>query len=229
MIGRIICVVGGVVTAAALWTGAQHGRFFVEMTGFFPPHYGYSAYWMTALLLLTPSKPVRWVTGAALLLSGNRAAWVGAIAGWAWRGGRRRAALALFLGAAAVIGGLAMKPYTTNDSVRIQIWRTAVSAAKAHPEGIGTGNFAYGVAGRVVNKAHSDVLQLWVEQGAVVAAVVLVAVILGLWLLPESPAKDVVIALTVTSIIDNRLHHPACVVLYGMAWLAAAQKRRLVL
>lgn len=210
------------VLAAAVWTGIPH--FKVTMTGFLPPHYGYSAYAIVPLLFLTPVRWLRWTALAALLASANRASWLGALAGWASAGGRRRAALAAILGVAAVLGGLLLKPAVVRgrtDNVRLQIWSTAWDVIVAHPEGVGRGKFCYAIAGREVTKAHSDVLQLAVEQGAGVTAFVLAAVILGLSVLPAGPWKQTLVALSAQSVIDNRLHHPACAVLYALAWIGA--------
>lgn len=221
---QLIGVWGMVVGAAALYTGASTGHFFTHMTGFLPPHYGYSAYAVVPLLFISNEAWLRWVAGATLLLSGNRASWVGALTGALWR----RPMLAALLCALAAFGGLLMKPRIVakrTDSVRVSIWKAALATAKRNPEGIGRGGFCVGVAGRMVDKAHSDVLQLLVEGGVALTAYVLAALILGLYYLPDGPEKDVVIALTTQSIIDNRLHHPACAALYAAAWLAAWRAR----
>lgn len=213
-----------VVMAAALWTGAAAPggpRFFTSMTGLLPPHYGYSAYAISTLLFLAPWPWARWAGGAALLLSGNRASWVGVIGGWASLGGARRALLAGFLALGATIGGYAWKYTTNNDSARILIWRAVWRESVKHPEGIGRGKFIAAVEGYAVTKAHSDVMQLLVEGGVALTAYVLAALILGLAMLPPGPGKAAVVALTVQSVIDNRLHHPACAFLYAAVWLAA--------
>lgn len=210
-----------VVLTAALYTGISSGHFFTSMTGFLKPHYGYSAYAISVLLFLAPGPWLRWTAGAALLLSGNRASWVGGIAGWASAGGPRRALLAAFLGVLAVVGGYAWKPRTDNDSVRILIWRAALREASKHPEGIGRGKFIAAVDGYAATKAHSDVLQLWVEGGAALTVYVLAAFALALWFLPPSPAKDALVCLSVQSVIDNRLHNWACALLYAAVWIAA--------
>lgn len=227
----IRCLIGvwcSVVLIAALYTGAASGRFFVDMTGFLPPHYGYSAYAIVPLLFLSNVAWLRWVAGAALLASGNRASWVGALAGALWR----RPVLALVLGALAAFGGLFMKPAVVRsrtDNVRVQIWSTAWSVALKHPEGVGRGNFIRAIAGREVTKAHSDVLQLLVEGGFLLTGLVLALLAVGLYSLAPGPEKDVVIALTTVSVIDNRLHHPACAALYAAAWLLALWETRLAL
>ncbi len=224
-----------IVAAAALWTGftTRPGQFdFRWMTGFFPPHYGYSAYAMVPLLFLGP-RWARWFAGVALLLSGNRAAWVGAIAGWASRQGGEHVGAKLLLAFAlcisAVFGGLLMKEAHVRgrtDNVRVQIWTTAWEVAVKHPRGIGAGNFCYGIAGREVTKVHSDVLQLLVEQGFLVAGAVLLLLLGGLCWLPAGPWKETLIALSVVSVIDNRLHHPACAALYVFVWAAAIRNGR---
>lgn len=210
---------------AALWTGAAGGHFFTSMTGFFPPHYGYSAYIVTALVFLAPPPWLRWCAGAALLLSGNRAAWVGVIAGWAWSKNTSRwfaAAPALIV--LAVFGGLLLKPAVVRartDNVRVQIWTTAIEIARQHPEGIGRGNFIRGIAGREVNKAHSDLLQLLVEGGWALTALVVLLLTWGFYRAPAGPSKDLLVCLTAQSVVDNRLHHPACAALYALVWVSA--------
>lgn len=233
MIRQLIGVWCLAVLVAALYTGAANGRFFTNMTGFLPPHYGYSTYAIVPLLFLSNVPWLRWVAGAALLMSGNRASWVGAIAGWASSQWKRLGPVALSLAAAlalvAVVGGLAMKPAVVRartDNVRVQIWTTAWGAALKHPRGLGRGNFIRAVAGREVTKAHSDVLQLLVEGGFLLTGLVLALLAVGLYSLAPGLEKDVVIALTTISVIDNRLHHPACAALYAAAWLAALWRPR---
>lgn len=226
MIRGAIVTGGVIVMAAALWTGADHG-FFTAMTGLLPPHYGYSAYVVSALLFLGP-RYVREPAGLTLLLSGNRASWLGGIAGWAWRGGRRRAALAAILCVLAGVGGLAWKRPAQrrgNDVERVHIWRAALRLAAHHPAGIGRGNFCMGIDGREVAYAHSDALQFLVVYGWAAAALALWAWVGGFWLLPAGPAKDAVVALTAQSVIDNRLHHPVCAALYVAVWILAATAR----
>lgn len=216
-----------IVLTAALYTGVTTGpfRFFTTMTGFLEPHYGYSAYAISVLLFLAPHPALRWVAAGALLLSGNRASWVGGLAGALWR----RPVLALALGLLAAVGGYAWKPRTDNDSVRILIWRSALREAAKHPEGIGRGQFIAAVDGYAATKAHSDVLQLWVEGGAALTVYVLAAFVLALWFLPPSPAKDAIVCLSVQSVIDNRLHNWACALLYAAVWIAALWEARLAL
>jgi len=211
--------------AAALWTGAQAGFRICSMTGFLPPHYGYSAYAISVLPFLAPWAWVRWLAGAALLASGNRASWVGALAGALWR----RPVLALVLGLLAVVGGYAWKPRPDNDSIRIKIWSAALHEAVKHPEGIGAGKFITAMDGYAVTKAHSDVMQLLVEHGFLAAGVFVLAILAGLCALPASPEKGALIALSVQSVIDNRLHHPACATLYVALWLVAAREHHLAL
>jgi hypothetical protein len=222
-----------IVLTASLYTGAVSGRFFNSMTGFLPPHYGYSAYAVVVLLFISNAAWLRWVAGAALLLSGNRASWVGAIAGWAWSQRRRLGPVALsapvIFGMIAVIGGLAWKPAhirASTDSVRVQIWKTTWDQALRHPRGVGRGQFMIAVDGNATGYAHSDVLQLLVEQGFVVTGLVLAALLVGFYFLPDGPMKAVVVALSIPSIIDNRLHHPACAALYVAAWLGAVLESR---
>ena len=232
MIQFYVVLFAAVTAAAAFATGLHPGAwFFTRMTGFFPPHYGYSAYIVTALLFVTPPRHwLRWAAGAVLLLSGNRAAWVGAIAGWGWSIGPKRyygeIATALVI---AVVLGLALKPAVVRartDNVRVQIWTTALNVARAHPEGLGRGNFIRAIAGREVNKAHSDLLQLLVEGGVAFTAIAVLLIAWGLYRAPEGPWKDLVVCLTAQSVIDNRLHHPACAALYALAWLAALLEQR---
>lgn len=213
-----------VVAAAALWTGAPHGYHIGTMTGLLPPHYGYSAYCVVPLLFLSNVGWLRGAGAAVLVLSANRAAWVGAIVGWA-AGARRRLLLAVGLAVAATILGYAWKPRTDNDSVRIHIWKAAVRDVVRHPEGLGAGNWAIGVDGYLITKAHSDVLQLFVERGVAVGFLVLYLAAIGLWFAPPGPEKQLLVALSAQSVIDNRLHHPACAALYAAAWLLAWRRR----
>lgn len=227
---RAIVLWGVAVMAAAYWTGARHGFTITTMTGFLPPHYGYSAYAVVPLLFLARWRGFRWLAAAALLLGGNRAAWVGSIAGWAWAGGARRRALAVILAALAAVGGLALKPRHDNDAIRAHIWKAALATAIKHPDGVGIGGFCIGVDGNEVSKAHSDVLQLLVEQGVAKTLFVLVVLLRAFEVLifdgAPTPAKAVVVALTAQSIIDNRLHHHACAALYVAAWLLVLLERR---
>jgi hypothetical protein len=223
---RALSGICAVVALAAIWTGGVHGFFKTSMTGLLPPHYGYSAYFAVALVFLAEVPSGRVLGALAALLSANRAAWVGAIAGWASLGGWRRRLLAVVLAGAAVTGGLFLKQKAVRDRtdyVRAQIWRTALSVAIAHPEGIGRGNFCVGIAGREITEAHSDLLQLLVERGFSVAGGVVALLLWGICLLPAGPEKAVVVALTATSVVDNRLHHPACAALYALSWLLAAR------
>lgn len=220
---QLLIVFGAAATmAAAFATGLHPGAwFFTRMTGFFPPHYGYSAYIVTALLFLAPHRWLRGAAGVALLLSGNRAAWVGGLAGWGWSRGWRRPALLATLVAAAVIGGLAFKPRKDNDTIRAHIWRAALHDIARHPRGTWPDGWCTAVDGKVACKAHSDVLQLAVVGGWAAAVLAALLLALGLWRAPEGPYKDLVVCLTAQSVIDNRLHHPACAALYALAWLGA--------
>lgn len=219
-----------VVMAAALYTGAAAGlRFFVNMTGFLPPHYGYSAYATCVLLFLAPWWWVRSLAGAALLASGNRASWVGSLAGWAWRGGRRRLALAGILGALAVVGGLALKPKIVRartDSDRVMIWKSVLGVIREHPEGIGS-DYAIGVAGLEVSHAHSDVLEIALRWGVKISVLILLVVGWGFYRAPNGPEKAALVCLTAQSIIDNRVTTSwACAGLYAALWLAALLRAR---
>ena len=219
---KLIVAYALVVMAAALYTGARGGFYITTMTGFLPPHYGYSAYAICVLPFLGPSW-ARWTALAALLASGNRASWVGVIAGWAHAGGRRRALLAAFLGAVAVVGGLALKPHKGNDSNRVMIWRSVIGVIQAHPEGVGD-DFAMGVAGLEISHAHSDVLEIALRWGVKTALWTVLAVAFGFILLPAGPWKDVLVCLTAQSIIDNRLTTSrACLALYIALWISAAR------
>jgi len=212
----LIVLWGLAAGAAALYTGARQGFALCSMTGFLPPHYGYSAYAMVPLLFLGP-RWARWAGAGALLLSGNRASWVGALAGWASAAGGRRLLVAAVLGLLAVVGGNALKSRgAVGDVVRIKIWKAAAKHAIERP-----GPFAIGVDGFLVTKAHSDVMQLAAEHGLLAAGVCVLAILGGIWALPASPEKSVVVALSVISVVDNRLHHPACAILYVAAWVAA--------
>lgn len=221
---RTLVAVATVTTAAALYTGARTGRFFVDMKGVLPPHYGYSAYFACVLVFLGPTW-ARYGAVAALLLSGNRAAWVGAIAGWAYLGGRRRIAAAALLCVLATIGGLAVKPPDSrarNDSARVIIWKAVGRTIQRHPDGIGPGALALGVEGYEVNHAHSDLLEIAVVWGFQRAVLVVILAAYGFWLLPRSPEKALLVALTTTSILDNRLTtHSACLALYLVVWATA--------
>lgn len=228
---RLIAVWGSAVGLAALWTGAQHGFHVATMTGFLPPHYGYSAYAVVPLVFLGPLW-LRGLAGATLLLSGNRAAWVGVLAGLAWRWVRgphagTRALLLAALLPLAVVAGNALKPRgATGDHVRLHIWKVALTTAAKHPEGVGPGNFALGVDGYAVTKAHSDVLQLLVERGFRVTGAVLALAVFAVCILPAgAPATAAVVALASQSLIDNRLHHPACGALLAAVWICAWRSR----
>lgn len=223
-----------IVLASAFWTGWARGHWW-HMTGFFEPHRGYAMYAASVLPLLAP----RWLGGrawAGMLLSRTRAAQIGVLAAWAASCWARRnrdehfapKLLLLFgLAFAAVLGGAAMKPYgAKGDSDRVMIWKTAVSYIAERPwMGWGSDQFYVGVGGLAISKAHSDVLQLALERGVPAAALALFLLAWGLCRLPETPEKAVVVALTTQSLIDNRLHHPACAALYAAAWLAAALAR----
>ena len=220
------------VALAALWTGARGGFYLGDMYGFFPPHRGYSAYIVSALLFLAGSRWGRGLAGAVLLLSGARAAWLGVLAGWAW-GRPRRWAVAAILGALAVTGGLWLKPAHVRpktDNVRRQIWLTTVGVIARTPRGVGQGNFCMGIAGREVTKAHSDVLQVLVEQGWLWGGLVIIWIAGAFWLTPPGVGKQVLVCLLAQSVIDNRLHQPACVValtwVWAVAWLEGAQVPR---
>ena len=219
------------VLTAALYTGAAAGgRFFTSMTGFLLPHYGYSAYAISALVFLAPWAWLRWVALAALLASGNRASWVGVIVGWASTGGPRRAALAGALGVLAVVGGYAWKPRTDNDSVRIQIWRATMHQIGKHPAGLGRGGLCLGVDGNAITHAHSDVLEIAALYGVKVAVWAVVLVVFGLLALPAGPEKAALVGLTAISVIDNRLTTSwACLGLWAALWIAALRKPRLAL
>lgn len=222
---------GLLVAGAALYTGVTFGLagrtfFKTSMIGFLPWHYGYSAYAVVPLLFLGP-RWARWVGGVTLLLSANRAAWVGVIAGWAWAGGRRRLALAGILALLAVVGGNALKDYgARGDSARVHIWKAAIKEANRHPlTGVGERGWLIGVHGYAVTKAHSDVLQLAVDHGWLVAGLAVLLFGLAFYRLPESPEKALVLALSVQSVINNYLHHPACAALYVAVWIAAMRAR----
>jgi hypothetical protein len=224
---------GVVVMLAALWTGAERGFVVGTMWGILPPHYGYSAYAMVPLLFLGP-RWVRVAAGGALLLSGNRASWVGAIAGWVMSAPEcdfkgclcerwNRVALAVMLALVAVIGGNALKTYgSRGDSVRVQVWKAAAAQAVRRP-----GPFYVGIAGRATAHAHSDVLQVAATRGWKAAVLVVLLAGWAFYRLPDGPGKAVVAALMVVSIIDNRLHHPACVALFAAAWYVAWSNPRL--
>lgn len=215
--------------AAGVWTGTESwlrgGSFSFAMLGFFPPHYGYTMYAVSILPILAS----RWLgcwAWAGLLASRNRASQAGALVGWAWAGGARRRALAGILVGLVVVVGLALKPNAKNDSNRVMIWKQALVAAAQHPEGMGQGGFYVGVGGYAITKAHSDVLQLLVERGFRVTGVVLALLGLLFYLLPAgTPEKAALACLLSQSIIDNRLHHPACAGLLLAVWVAAARAK----
>lgn len=222
-----IILYGIAAGAAALWTGVRFDApFFTRMTGFLPPHYGYSAYAVVPLVFLPPWAGLRWVAVATLLLSGNRAAWVGVIGGWASTQSRRRVILAAFLAITAIVGGNAIKPRgAEGDSVRVLIWKAAVRQAVREPWG--AKDWAIGVDGYAVTKAHSDALQILVNYGWAVFLAVIFAVAFGLWWIPPSPEKTAVIALTVQSVVDNRITTSwSCAVIYALTWAAAARLSR---
>lgn len=225
-----IVLFAAATTAAALATGftTDLGHFHMGwMTGFFPPHRGYSAYVVTALLFLAPQRWLRGLAGVTLALSGARAAWIGALAGWGWSRGWRRPWLLGVLLAAAVAGGMLMKgkPQQNNDSVRVMIWRAALHDIAKHPRGTYPDGWCTAVAGLEASKAHSDLLQVVLIYGWAPGTLVVLLVALGLWRAPEGPWKDLVVALTAQSVIDNRLHHSACAALYALAWLGAWLER----
>lgn len=217
---RAIVAYALIVMAAALYTGARGGFHITTMTGFLPPHYGYSAYAVCVLPFLGPAW-ARYVAAGALLASGNRASWVGVIAGALWR----RPVLAAVLGLVAVAGGLAWKPKVVQartDSDRVMIWKSVIGVIRAHPEGVDN-DFAMGVAGLEISHAHSDVLEIALRWGVAAAIYAVVAVVLGFCLLPAGPWRDVLVCLTLQSVIDNRLTTSrACLALYAAVWLAAA-------
>jgi hypothetical protein len=221
---QAIVLYAAAATAAAFYTGARdHGRFFTSMTGFLPPHYGYSAYAAAALLFLAPrsARGTRPLAAAALLLSGNRAAWVGVLAGWASTD-RRYWKLAAPLAAIAVAGGLALKPHPGNDSNRVLIWKAVVHEIREHPAGNGGQPFEFGVGGQAFDHAHSDVLEVALKYGVLAAAVVCLLVLGELVHLPASPEKAALVALTVPCVIDNRLTTSgASLALYLAVWVLA--------
>jgi len=220
---KIIVAYSTVVLAAALWTGATNsgGYFFTDMTGFFPPHYGYSMYAVSILPLLAPWPWLRWLAVLALILSRNRASWLGLLAGWVVAGGRRRIALGLILTVLSAFGGIVLKPHgVKNDTVRVHIWKAAVRRAWRQPHGVGRNGFYIGVDGRATGKAHSDVLQILVEDGWVICAIAVLGVFGALYVMPAGPIKAALVCLAAQSVIDNRLHHPACLALYLALWVA---------
>lgn len=211
------------VMAAALYTGAAAGfHFFTSMTGFLPPHYGYSAYAVSVLPFLLPGG-LGWWALAPLLASGNRASWVGVIAGWA-SGAKSRLFVAGILGLLAVVGGLAWKSKVVRartDSDRVMIWKSVLGVIRAHPEGVGS-DFAMGVNGYEVSHAHSDVLEIALRWGAAVAVYAVAAVALAFSLLPPSPEKAALVCLSAQSVIDNRVTTSyACAGLYLALWVSA--------
>lgn len=226
----LIVAWGLVAAAAALWTGAAKGFALCSMTGLLPPHYGYSAYAISALTAFAPWRGLRWVAWGALLASQNRAACVGALIAWGLGGGRRHLALASILGVLAVIGGAALKPYPGNDSIRVQIWKAALRSVERHPLGVGRGGFYVGVGGRATGHAHSDVLQVAVEWGIGALFLVAAGAVLTFsvfWLTPPNPWKAVWIGLAFQSVIDNRFYASvprstlACAGLFAAVWLCA--------
>jgi hypothetical protein len=228
---QAIVLYAAAATAAAFYTGARdHGRFFTSMTGFLPPHYGYSAYAAAALLFLAPrsARGARFLAAAALLLSGNRAAWVGVLAGVASRQSARdehlgaKLLLLLALALAGVLGGLALKPHPGNDSNRVLIWKAVVHEIREHPAGNGGQPFEFGVGGQAFDHAHSDVLEVALRYGVLAAAVVCLLVLGELVHLPASPEKAALVALTVPCVIDNRLTTSgASLALYLAVWVLA--------
>jgi hypothetical protein len=208
--------------AAAVWTG--YPRFFTSMTGFYPPHYGYSAYAVSVIPILAANPFLRLLAVAALLASGNRASWVGVLAGWAYLGGARRVTAGAFLCVLAVFGGLLFKPRQDNDSIRVHIWKAAAHEIKKSPwvglRGVG---FAAGVDGNAVFKAHSDVVQVAVQWGLPAAAGALLLAGLCLYFFPYGREKAALIALLTQSVVDNRLHHGACAVLLLAVVVAASR------
>lgn len=229
MIQFIIVFFAACTAAAALGTGffTHPGHFsFGWMTGFFPPHRGYSAYIACALIFLAPHRWLRGLGMAAAGLSAARAAWIGVIAGWAW-GRPRRVALASILAGLALVGGNMVKDYgARGDVARVQIWKLAWSQAVKHPHGVGEGRFIGAIGGYAVTKAHSDLMQVLVERGFLTAISAMGLIAAGLWLAPASPWKDLVVCLTTQSLVDNRLHHPACAALYAVVWACALAELR---
>jgi len=230
LIRRGIVLFGVATAVAALWTGWKLHFAIGSMTGFFPPHYGYSAYVESAALILGGSSPLALVCALALALSDNRDALLGVLAGYAYlaAGWRRRAACGI-LGGLAVVVGAWVKPHTYNDSVRVQAWIMALKLAKEVPGGIGTGNFAIWFNGKWLTKAHSDVLQLLVEQGIWVWVGVMSLAVWGHYAALKGPAtraKATLLCLTVQSIFDNRLHRPVCIGLYALICILVFVEQR---
>lgn len=224
---RLIGLAGLVTAAGALWTGWHRG-FKASMWGFFPPHYGYSAYIEVAALFLAPWWPIRAFCLLALVLSVNRTAMLGVLAGWAYLGGWRRRAYCVGAFAAALLLADVFKPANTN-MVRLGIWQQVFVLLKVNPHGYGT-HWAVGVKGMITRYAHSDVLQALMRWGVWQGGALLLLAALTLWAIlrgPRTIEKAALVALAAQSIPDNRLHHPACwVTLLAVAALAAVRAPR---
>jgi hypothetical protein len=219
---EVIAAAGTIAAMAATWMTPAGGA---GMVGLLPPHYGYSAYFESAALLCATWPEAQGLCLGAMLISTNRCSWVGALVGWGYLGGRRRRAVAAVLVVLAVVLGARLKPHPYNDAVRLDIWR----AVAASP-GVGSAAFAaVRVDGHPAAKAHSDLLQLYVHFGARFMLIAGALMLLALdWLLDGERllAVAVVLCLTAQSLLDNRLHHPACAALYALAWWWAISERR---
>lgn len=219
---RLVIALAGLGASLACLLSGKTGA---SMVGFMPPHYGYSAFFESAALFAGPLG-LQVLCGLAMLVSTNRCSWVGAIAGWGYLGGwRRRAAAAGLIVVAVVVGGQVVKPNPYNDIIRKEIWR----AALAHPA-VGDRAFAkLSVLGVGVGKAHSDVLQAYVDWGPWGLALALLALLGGAWWLlrgPRTLASATVVCLTTQLLFDNRLHYPPCAALFVTAWVWAWFERR---
>lgn len=200
---------------AALWTGAKYHFVAGTCWGFFWPHYGYSAYVESAAVLLCWCSPASLLCLAAIALSLNRDAWLGLLAGVAYYGNRRQRLACAILGALAVILGALLKPHAYNDSVRLHIWWTMLrDVAWYNPRGLDPHSYTIMWAGKAVEKAHSDLLQLLVDWGWLAWALTVIDLVLFLrWATrgKPTPAKAALLCLATQSVFDNRLHRPVCV------------------
>lgn len=219
---RAIIWFGAAVAIAALYTGFRSHFAVGSMHGFFWPHYGYSAYVESAALMLAGLSPIGWLCGTAILISDNRCAWLGVLAGVAYLSNKERRVALAIIGLLAVLLGAWIKPYHYNDSVRIQIWLEWLRIFWKYPLGIRAHYFRVMWAGKEVEKAHSDLLQLLVEFGIFkfTAATALIGFYLYTVLQePPTKARAALVCLTVQSIFDNRLHRPVCAIIYVLIWL----------
>lgn len=222
MLRQLIAVTGTLAAMAAMWTAPKGGA---GMVGFMPPHYGYSAYFESAAVFAATWPEAQALLLLAMLLSTNRCSWVGTLAGWGYLGGWRRRAAAAALILVAILGGGRIKPQPTNDFVRTRIWAAAIASP-----GVGGEAFAKtDIFGMHAVKAHSELLQVYVDFGRAAFVLACLAMLYAAWWLlrgPQTPACAAACCVTVQLLFDNRLHYPPCAALFLTTWAWAWADRR---